>query len=137
MGIYVITRDENYLEHHGIKGQKWGVRRYQNEDGSLKNKPKKELSSDTKFKIGAYSAAGTAFLAGAGASLLVNKIRGKSFISGGYVVRKGQQGIKYRKSVGKTITTALLAGAFAALTVGAAANAIKAHKDKKENGGKE
>ena len=23
------------LEHHGIKGQRWGVRRYQNEDGSL------------------------------------------------------------------------------------------------------
>ena len=32
--------DDDSLEHHGIKGQKWGVRRFQNADGSLTSKGK-------------------------------------------------------------------------------------------------
>lgn len=33
----------NYLCHHGIKGMKWGVRRYQNKDGSLTAAGKKRM----------------------------------------------------------------------------------------------
>lgn len=36
-----------YIEHHGVKGQKWGVRRYQNADGSLTNAGKKRYNTDT------------------------------------------------------------------------------------------
>ena len=36
------------LYHHGILGQKWGVRRFQNKDGSLTAKGKKRLANDIK-----------------------------------------------------------------------------------------
>jgi len=39
-----------YLAHHGIKGMKWGVRRFQNEDGSLTEAGKKRyLKSDGRL----------------------------------------------------------------------------------------
>lgn len=41
----------NELYHHGIKGQKWGVRRYQNKDGSLTAAGEKRYS-DEKTKWG-------------------------------------------------------------------------------------
>lgn len=43
MTSYVITRDDELL-HFGIKGQKWGVRRYENEDGTLTEAGKKRYS---------------------------------------------------------------------------------------------
>lgn len=36
MNDYCVLVNGNELCHHGIKGQKWGVRRFQNEDGSYK-----------------------------------------------------------------------------------------------------
>ena len=42
----------NYLVHHGVKGQRWGVRRYQNPDGSLTPEGKKKLN---KYKDKQYA----------------------------------------------------------------------------------
>lgn len=38
----------NSLSHHGIKGQKWGVRRFQNKDGTLTAKGKKRYADDSE-----------------------------------------------------------------------------------------
>ena len=35
---------DEYLIHHGIKGQRWGVRRFQNADGSLTAAGKKRYT---------------------------------------------------------------------------------------------
>ena len=35
---------KNELYHYGVKGQKWGVRRYQNSDGSLTDNGKKRVA---------------------------------------------------------------------------------------------
>ena len=52
MEYYGIHYD-SVIEHHGVKGQKWGVRRYQNPDGTLTDEGKKRLgrmSPDTVRK---------------------------------------------------------------------------------------
>lgn len=51
MSAYVYYSDTLY--HHGIKGQRWGIRRFQNEDGSYTEEGKKryQLGKDSNISV--------------------------------------------------------------------------------------
>lgn len=47
MADYILTKDGE-LKHYGVLGMKWGVRRYQNKDGTLTNAGKKRYVDKSK-----------------------------------------------------------------------------------------
>ena len=89
---YVVTTE---LYHHGIKGQKWGIRRFQNEDGSLTAKGKKrygeEGTESEKYKRDASKA---------------KYLEGRSGIN--RKIHSRAHDIGYKKSKGKIIASGIL-----------------------------
>ena len=58
---------DRYLAHHGVKGQKWGIRRYQNADGTLTSEGRK------RYNVDMYSHSGNRIYSPLGANAKVRK----------------------------------------------------------------
>jgi hypothetical protein len=101
MGYYAIANDD-YLMHHGVKGQRWGVRRWQNEDGSLTEEGKRKYGTVENFNkaqkrkkiarnVGIGLAGATAV--GLGTAAFLNSNAGKK------VVGNIKEDIRVRKNI--------------------------------------
>lgn len=123
---YYITN--NTLAHHGIKGQKWGVRRYQNPDGTLTEKGKKHYSvgyriSKDARKIGkvtrATGALGLVTRTGLNLSAgpLAGTAAGNALITANLAGTFGIKGAQYVRSFLNISPTLLIGGT--AVAVGA------------------
>lgn len=64
----------NELYHYGIKGQKWGVRRYQKKDGTLTPAGKKRNNKDSKTELNKEDLKQLAYV---GASICAGYLSGK------------------------------------------------------------
>ena len=56
MSYKADDRIDSFFSHHGIKGQKWGVRRFETENGMLTEEGKKRYA---KYNDGRYDDGGS------------------------------------------------------------------------------
>ena len=54
--------ESQYLQHYGILGQRWGVRRFQNEDGSYTEEGKRRYGADKRPESGTWKKSDAEYL---------------------------------------------------------------------------
>lgn len=152
MSDYYAIQLDDHFEHHGIKGQKWGVRRYQNSDGSLTAAGKKRYDKDSaraskmgtdvdtyrRIRRSASTGAAIAGLPGAAIGAAVSSHRAKqgkvAVGSGSKIGQKwnnfqnnhpaASMAIKVGAVSAATLAATYVAGPYAAKAVSAGASAI-------------
>lgn len=122
-----MTKYQSELYHHGIKGQRWGVRRYQNADGSYtsagkahrssKNGSDSETRKARAKKIAAV--AGALTLAAAAAyvasnpkarKVVANAVKSMGKVTGEKTIRLAKKGKDYAKKAAKRAKTGFKEG---------------------------
>lgn len=104
--------EENILSHHGIKGQKWGVRRFQNADGTLTDRGRKRYNKAVYKEVITRTGLGRSVVKGKLMSEVVDDIRPsykkfKSSIDGlASEVEKIKNSESYKKELNKIKTKA-------------------------------
>lgn len=123
-----------YLVHHGVKGQKWGQRRFQNKDGSLTAEGRLHYGVDnpdkrvtTNVKETALRSAKRGSLVGAGVSAGLAGIGAAAILSSVALPPAAAAGI----ALGSVGGAALRGGALSAAT-SAAWGAAAAHRQNKK-----
>lgn len=132
--MYYAIDDTEELEHHGIKGQKWGVRRFQNVDGTRtalgKRREQRDSDGDKKVSIDKKTVAKVALGVGAAVAIAHPATRavltkyGKTAISKlsdpntAYKIgsKLGEGTYKAGKAIGKGVKTATSNASSAVLT---------------------